>query len=82
MRSADLAKYKAEELHGQALKWLSPIDPSARQDELRDTRTLGTCGWILEQPAFNAWVHLKAPTDASRVTCWVGDPGQGKTYTM
>ncbi|KAK0623897.1 hypothetical protein B0T14DRAFT_190945 [Immersiella caudata] len=81
-RNKESERRKAEELHGQALKWLSPVDPSARQDELRDTRALGTCGWILEQPAFNTWVHLKASTDATRVTCWVGDPGQGKTHTM
>lgn len=79
---SDLARYHSEEMHGQALEWLSPIDPSTRHDEIKETRTPGTCNWILTQHGFKTWARLDHPVDATRSTCWVGNPGQGKTYTM
>ncbi len=80
--SADLAAYYADNLHGQALEWLSPIDPSARHDEIRASRVLGTCEWILDNSEFRKWSQLSPSSDYNGVNCWVGDPGQGKTYTM
>ncbi|KAK3321417.1 hypothetical protein B0T19DRAFT_478518, partial [Cercophora scortea] len=78
----DLAEYYADKLHGQVLEWLSPIDPSTRHEEIKATRMPGTCEWILDNAWFRRWRQLSPLDDSPRVGCWVGDPGQGKTYTM
>ncbi|KAK7419848.1 hypothetical protein QQZ08_010682 [Neonectria magnoliae] len=78
----DLAEQRADELHGRALEWLSPIDPSVKHEEVRAARLSGTCMKILEDVDFNQWVETPPSDDYSGVSCWVGDPGQGKTCIM
>ncbi|KAF7551889.1 hypothetical protein G7Z17_g4705 [Cylindrodendrum hubeiense] len=78
----DLAEHYADKLHGEALEWLSPIDPSAKHEEVKATRMPGTCEQILSDADFQRWVKSPPSKDYSGVSCWVGDPGQGKTCTM
>lgn len=80
--SADLAEHHADKLHGQGLEWLSPIDPSEKHEEVRAARLAGTCEQILRNAEFRRWVNTPRSDDYAGVTCWVGDPGQGKTFTM
>ena len=80
--ATDIAEYHAEKLHGEALEWLSPIDPSAKHDEIGASRLPGTCEWILADVDFQRWTQSLPCKDSANVACWIGGPGQGKTYTM
>ena len=78
----DLGNYHSDIIHCQTLEWLSPIDPSERHDEIKSARLSGTCEWIRTDVEFQRWVKTTPSDNNHDVICWVGDPGQGKTFTM
>ncbi|TPX09857.1 uncharacterized protein E0L32_008879 [Thyridium curvatum] len=73
----EMHEMETAQLYGQALEWLSPIDPSVKHHEILADKISGTCKWIETDSRFQKWA-----TSTNDVVCWVGDPGQGKTYTM
>ncbi|ETS75072.1 hypothetical protein PFICI_13556 [Pestalotiopsis fici W106-1] len=78
----DFADYCDYKIHGQALEWLSPLDPFLRHEEIQTSRLPGTCKWISEDSDFISWAQTLHPDKSDDVCCRIGDPGQGKTYTM
>lgn len=78
----DLAGLYADKLHGQALEWLSPLDPSTKHEEIKFARVNGTCEWIYSDDDFQSWVKNPPSGHLASARCWIGDPGQGKTFTM
>ena len=64
-----------------AFQRLCETDPQQGRDDVLHFLWVGE--WILNHSAFKAWTRAKPYlSDSIRATCWVGDPGQGKTYTM
>ncbi|RYP48833.1 hypothetical protein DL768_005341 [Monosporascus sp. mg162] len=74
----DLAELHADKLHGQALERLSPIDPSAKHEEVRATRLPGTCERILGDADFQRWVKSPPSDDyAGRTNSYSETPLAG-----
>ncbi|RSM04101.1 hypothetical protein CEP52_007073 [Fusarium oligoseptatum] len=82
MANKDFIEQDADNLYGQALEWLSPIDPSEEHGKISEARLPKTCEWILTNAHFERWLKTPPSDDYAGVSCWVGDPGQGKTFTM
>jgi len=59
--------------------WLSPLEPHARHQDVRNRRLDGIGGWVLEENEFESW---RASQDGSvnRIILCYGDQGTGKTY--
>ncbi|KAJ7484361.1 ankyrin repeat-containing domain protein, partial [Mycena latifolia] len=59
---------------GEILAWISPVNVIAKHFDVFRTLQRGTGQWLLDDPAFQAWIN------GSREALWlVGIPGAGKT---
>jgi len=63
----------------QILKWLSPLEPQNRHQNVRTDRLDGVGNWMLETSEFRKW---RDPEDggSEQVLFCSGNPGVGKTY--
>ncbi|KAF4635819.1 hypothetical protein G7Y89_g2285 [Cudoniella acicularis] len=61
----------------ELLKWLSPLEPSERHDDIRSTRLPRSGTWILQHETFQKWF---SESPSSPVLFCYGDPGAGKTF--
>ncbi|GAW24923.1 hypothetical protein ANO14919_145190 [Xylariales sp. No.14919] len=60
----------------RVLQWISPIEYRRHHNVVKESRTKGTCDWLLERPRFRQWSGA-----TSTITLWLqGFPGSGKTY--
>ena len=61
----------------EILKWLSPLEPGTRHEDVRSRRQDGLGKWFLETEDFIKWSNFKS----SKATLFCsGNPGVGKTY--
>jgi len=70
----------AEE-RAEILKWLSPLEPWTRHDDIRVNRVEHVGDWLLETEEYRNWFDgiRDGGSDNSALFCY-GDPGVGKTY--
>ena len=59
--------------------WLSPFEPHARHQDVRNRRLDGVGEWVLKKNEFESW--RKSPdSSVNRTLLCYGDQGAGKTY--
>jgi len=61
------------------MRWLSPLDPRRRHQDVRTDRLDGVGSWMLDTKEFREWRSNEGGVDKSVLFCY-GDPGVGKTY--
>jgi len=59
--------------------WLSPLEPHARHQDVRNRRLDGVGDWVLEKNEFESW-RKSHDSSANRTLLCYGDQGAGKTY--
>jgi len=59
--------------------WLSPLEPHARHQDVRNRRLDGVGDWVLEKNEFESW-RMSQDSAANRTLLCYGDQGAGKTY--
>ena len=59
--------------------WLSPLEPYARHEDVRNRRLDGVGEWVLQKDEFESWRRSPDST-ANRTLLFYGDQGAGKTY--
>jgi ankyrin repeat protein len=64
-----------EEERIKMLEWISPIPFGKNHNNVREKRTAGTGGWLLQHEGFNQWEHNR-----SSIFWLQGSPGTGKTF--
>jgi len=62
----------------EIMKWLSPLDPGGRHQDVRTDRLDGVGNWLLGTSEFREW-RSGGGADKAVLFCH-GDPGVGKTY--
>ena len=61
----------------EILRWLSPLEPRTRHEDVRTRRQDGLGSWFLQTDDFIRWSEDKS----SKATLFCsGNPGVGKTY--
>ena len=63
----------------QVMRWLSPLEPYDRHQDLRTDRFHGVGDWLLETGEFREWRGSEDGADKAVLFC-SGNPGAGKTY--
>ena len=63
----------------EIMKWLSPLDPTGRHQDVRTERFDGVGNWLLKTNEFREWRSNEGGVDKAILFCY-GDPGVGKTY--
>ena len=59
--------------------WLSPLEPHARHQDVRNRRLDGVGEWVLQKHDFESWRKSEDGTGNPTLLCY-GDQGVGKTY--
>ena len=59
--------------------WLSPLEPHARHQDVRNRRLDGVGDWVLEKNEFESWLKSQDSSGNPTLLCY-GDQGAGKTY--
>jgi len=59
--------------------WLSPLEPLARHQDVRNRRLDGVGDWVLVKDEFESWRKSRNGSVNRIVLCY-GDQGAGKTY--
>ena len=59
--------------------WLSPLEPYARHQDVRNRRLDGVGDWVLQKTEFESWGKSQDGTVNRTLLCY-GDQGAGKTY--
>jgi hypothetical protein len=68
-----------EKANEEILRWISPLEPSKRHQDVRSLRLHDTCQWMLQHPEFLDW---SSDTPTNRTLCCFGNPGVGKTIVV
>ena len=63
----------------EIMRWLSPLDPRNRHQDVRTDRLDGVGNWLLETNEFREWRSNEGGADKAVLFCY-GSPGVGKTY--
>jgi len=63
----------------QILRWLSPLEPRNRHQDVRTNRFEGVGDWLLETGEFREWRGGEGGAEKAMLFC-SGNPGVGKTY--
>jgi len=63
----------------EILKWLSPLEPRLRHQDVRTHRLDGLGDWFLETEDFTNWRDGGDQSSMATLFC-SGAPGAGKTY--
>ena len=74
----DHTVYKSDE-DSQILRWLSPLEPNNRHQDVRTDRFDGIGDWLLETSEYREWRGSEGGADKAVLFC-SGNPGVGKTY--
>ena len=59
--------------------WLSPLEPHARHQDVRNRRLDGVGEWVLQKDEFKSWRESQDSSMNPNILCY-GDQGAGKTY--
>ena len=59
--------------------WLSPLEPHARHQDVRNRRLDGVGDWVLRRNEFESW-HKGQDSSADPTLLCYGGEGAGKTY--
>ena len=59
--------------------WLSPLEPDARNQDVRNRRLDGVGDWVLQKNEFESWCESQDASMDPTLLCY-GDQGVGKTY--
>ena len=59
--------------------WLSPLEPCARHQDVRNRRLDGVGDWVLRRNEFESWRESQDSTVDPTLLCY-GSEGAGKTY--
>ena len=59
--------------------WLSPLEPNARHQDVRNRRLDGVGEWVLQKNEFELWRESQDSSVNLTLLCY-GDQGAGKTY--
>ena len=59
--------------------WLSPLEPHARHQDVRNRRLDGVGEWVLRKNEFESWLKSQDSSVNRTLLCY-GDQGAGKTY--
>ena len=59
--------------------WLSPLEPHARHQDVRNRRLDGVGDWVLQKNEFKSWCRSQDSSADPTLLCY-GDQGAGKTY--
>ncbi|KAF3150493.1 hypothetical protein TWF594_009137 [Orbilia oligospora] len=65
--------------HDEILRWLSPLEPQKRHQDMRSIRVPGTGEWLLEETSFQDWFTGR---NEHRVLCCSEIPGAGKSVLV
>ena len=60
-------------------EWLSPLEPRARHQDVRNRRLDGVGEWVLQKNEFESWRESQDSAVNRTLLCY-GDQGAGKTY--
>ena len=60
-------------------EWLSPLEPHARHQDVRNRRLDGVGDWVLQRNEFESW-HETQNSGVNHTLLCYGDQGAGKTY--
>ena len=60
-------------------EWLSPLEPRARHQDVRNRRLDGVGEWVLQINEFESWRESQDSAVNRTLLCY-GDQGAGKTY--
>ena len=60
-------------------EWLSPMEPRARHQDVRNRRLDGVGEWVLQKNEFESWRKGPDSTSNRTLLCY-GNQGAGKTY--
>ena len=63
----------------EIMRWLSPIEPENKHDDVRTKRFEGVGNWLFKTSEFQEWRRDGGGADQAVMFC-SGDPGVGKTY--
>ena len=63
----------------QILRWLSPLEPNNRHQDVRTDQRDSVGDWFLETSEFQEWRGGQSGADKAVLFC-SGNPGVGKTY--
>ena len=63
----------------QIMRWLSPLEPNNRHQEVRTNRFDSVGDWLLKTREFHEWRGGDGGADKAVFFC-SGNPGVGKTY--
>ena len=65
----------------QILSWLSPLEPTLRHQDIRESRVENAGEWLLQTEEFRSWYAGSGggESDNGVLFCY-GNPGVGKTY--
>jgi len=63
----------------QIMRWLSPLEPNNRHQDVRNDRFDGVGDWFLETREFREWRDSEGAAHEAVLFC-SGNPGVGKTY--
>jgi len=63
------------------LKWLSPLEPELRHQDIRERRVDNVGEWLLKTKEFRSWHERggEGEGDKEVLSCY-GGPGVGKTF--
>ena len=61
------------------MRWLSPLEPNNRHQDVRTDRLDGVGDWLLGTAEFREWRGSQGGVDVAVLFC-SGNPGVGKTY--
>ena len=59
--------------------WLSPLEPHARHQDVRNRRLDGVGDWVLQKNEFESWRESQDSSVNRTLLCY-GNQGAGKTY--
>jgi len=65
----------------QLLAWLSPLEPSLRHRDVRESRVDNVGEWFLQTAEFERWRELSRESEGHKAVLFCyGNPGVGKTF--
>ena len=65
----------------QILSWLSPLEPTLRHQDIRESRVENVGEWLLQTEEYRSWCAGSGGGESDNVALFCyGDPGVGKTF--